>query len=236
METTRRKLLTLLSSIPALGVLGAWTKSEAALEPFHGWKTPLSTDLWFDENAKEVSVTEAAIYFFTDHYDPEDGKIVVLEYSHNRWEKLKRDPDKVYGNYVGSARSIIDGKEHQKEVMEVWCPTESCIEKLPEWRSISEAPNNGRHILVKLRKRCCTEEEREYHLINSDIWETPPMHETRKHVTVYANKKGQWRRTDNAHLIPDDWIEGWQHLTSVAYDDEGGSGPYVAIYNGKYDT
>ena len=29
METTRRKLVTLLSSIPALGFLGVWTKSEA---------------------------------------------------------------------------------------------------------------------------------------------------------------------------------------------------------------
>ncbi len=199
----RRALITMLSSIPALGLVGViGTKAEA------------------DE--------------------AEDGTISVLEYnkSHSRWEKLKRDPDKIYGNYVGSARSTFDGKEHQKEVMEVWCPTDRShiTESVPEWRPISEAPMNGLHILVKLRKRCCNEAEKEYHLINSDVWDMPPMHETKKHMTVYMNKIGQWRRTDNAHLIPDDWIEGWQHINSTTYHDEGELSPYTATYNGRYDT
>ncbi len=125
---SRRKLITLLSSIPVLGFLGVG-KAEAneVWVDGHGW-VPYETPAFkrilegWDTKAKVKDFVRLSLI----PLDPEDGKIVVLQYnqSQTRWEQLERDPDTVYGNYVGSARSTIDGKEHQKEVMEVWCPTD----------------------------------------------------------------------------------------------------------------
>ncbi len=114
---SRRKLITLLSSIPVLGFLGI-QKSEA----LEGWYTEVESSTGWDTKAKKITISHKVN--FTEHYDPEDGKIVVLQYNQGKWEQVKRDPNLIYGNYVGSARLTIDGKEHQKEVMETWCPTD----------------------------------------------------------------------------------------------------------------
>ncbi len=185
----RRAIITMLSSIPALGLLGLVGKAEA--------------------------------------------KYVELKYP---FTGMYVKPEWFEGRDEGGKMVWKDVTEQYKNV-DPLTPLEKIEPLIPEWRPISEAPTNGLHILVKLRKRCCTKAEKEYHFINSDVWDCPPMHEIKKHVPVYMNKIGQWRLVDSALIIPEEWIEGWQHINSCVYVDGGAFCAIKSIvYNGRYST